>query len=627
MFLGILVFIYDAFFLGRVFFCKICQINFDNRIERYSYEFGFGGIFLSLAFTFLGIFNLLYNTLLFFIYLSPLIISIFLFFISKHSITIASIQAQFKMLSVFIQKNWISLMLVSFVTFPLLPYLFLYPASWDSLAYHLALPKLYLSLHAFKFMPWFSESAYPIGIESLFGFGEVFGDPRIGSFIIFLFIIALAFYLLYGLKRRFPSKVLILAAMIFLFRPIMYSEVSTNPNVDFPLAFYSLLTFITSLKLVENKKISYIALLMILVFFCFFIKYTGIILLICFGMLILMFNNKRDLFSDIKKDFIKVKKDNLKTILLVIFSLITLIPSGYWMVRNSIYTGNPVYPYFKNIFPSYDRQFRSSDVTSTIRNENLYWKGSYANLILRTDDSQDFMVLFDWVSFYVLIFVLLLGLFITNDKTIKYLSIFALTFLIGIIIGVGPLFRYYFPVYPLISIVFSYVLLNFLEKKKIFPILIASFLIVVVIFQFDSTYNNRYNFFTKIPKLQLYDYTKYEYERVVLSRQDNWDGINYINTNLNKKDDKVLVLFDNRLYYYDIPIVYGSPLLYFSNLNGRSVEEEKNFLASQGINYILESNNWGIPKEFDKFRYNQFVKKYCEKVYVGKSTVVYEINK
>lgn len=615
------IYLIAVFGIGELFL-KVFRIKFENEIEKRTFQFGLGNIFYSLIFIYLGIFHLLYYQILMFIYILP---SVFLLLRLKTNNFKNSLIAG---VNTFLNKK-IPLKEIIIVTFliimclPIFPYLFSFPTAWDPLAYHLMLPKLYLQDHALTFYDWFPQTTFPLGIESLFGYGEVFGDPRLSNFIVFTFIVAAVIYLVYGLRYLFPKIVLLLALYLFLYKNIFYSQVSFNPFVDFPLAFYGLLISLTLIRYLGSAKNNFLLLLLFLSLFSVLIKLSGAIVVLSVLLTLLIiwfFNRKKAKFQFSIRNFLNQK--SLIVLLLIIFPII------YWFGRNYIFTNNPVYPFLNNIFKGLNYNEESvrammADIKSlTLTSEVLL------DTTLRTGNYQaGYGILKESLFFLILLIFPLFAIF--NEKeVIRYSSLFGLIFLAFVIYFTGlPSYRYALPLMPLMAILTSFVFFRMLKRMKWYYLPFIILLIFSLLLQFKTTTKTLAFFSLNNLKNGLQSMLSYEGAKKLLTLQDNWYGISYANNTLDKKKDKILSVFDNRLYYFDVPIVYANPSIsgLFTNPKTETIEEIYNKIGKMGITYVFVNNNWGIHPNLRKELYYSFLEKYLEPVFSASGTVLYRV--
>lgn len=611
-----------AVFTVGWFFLKLLKTDFGNKIEEKVYQFAVGNLIYSYAFHYLGMLHLLYGQLLLVLYLLPA------FFI-----VIKILRGDLKLNLVintkkFLKHRWETSEIIIFffllsIFVPLIPHIFAFPTSWDALAYHLMLPKIDLRDHYFAFYEWFPQTVMPLGIESLFGFGEVLKEPRLANFIVFTFVVFLTVYILYGLRYMFTRKVLFIALILFLFRKILFSEVAVTPYVDFPLAFYSLLIATTLVKYLKTHKWRFLLLVFIFSLFSFLIKY-GLGLLLIFSVLVVLSVYTLPHFSTIKKLTLGTKKSHR---LLFIFVLVVFMaPIFYWFLRNFVYTQNPVYPLFNNIIGglNYDETSFKAQM-ATMRNGSLTFD-IFRSFLLRLP--VNYLLLEEVLFSATVIIFSIFGIFY-KGKIIKYIALLGLLLAALIYWVVGfPSYRYALASAPILAIVASYMFFEIFKKSFVwYKLPLLGIFIISFFIQLSSTYRYNYKFFLYNFRASLRSLGSYDGALKNLYLQDNYYSINYINKNLDKKKDKVLMVFDNRLYYIDIPVEYDNPSIngFFTNPRLKNPKEVSDLLKERGFNYIFVNNNWGICDNLREDIYYPFVLNYLEPVASSSGTVVYKL--
>ncbi|KKR64752.1 MAG: Dolichyl-phosphate-mannose-protein mannosyltransferase [Candidatus Woesebacteria bacterium GW2011_GWA1_40_43] len=614
-----LIYISSVLGVGNYIGRRMLKLDFGSEAEKTFYAFALGNVFFSLAFVYLGIFHLLYKELILGLYLAGFIFTIY----SAHRLIKPKL---IKELFLNVIKNpfnlWI-FFLFAFILLPLVPNLFLFPTSWDSLAYHLSLPKLYLQYHYFPVLHWFPELAYPIGIESLFGYPESVGDPRISNLIVFTFLLMTVGYLVYGLQKGFDKRIGLIAALLFLFRPILFTEVAVTPMTEYPMAFYGLIFGISMIKFFKDKETSSFALLIIFGSFIFLIKYSGL-LLIAAVVLTFCFYIKKEKFKFSWQNVLSyfTKKDK-KQLLIKLVLLYSIIPALFWVGRNYIATGNPIHPYLDNVFQN-KRSLNQISIIDSIKKDNLVLPTTINRLLAHQDDGHDFLIISETIFFYLMLLTMALGVIKLKGNT-RYLGFYALTSLLLILFSVGPLTRYYFPVTPISSLVAVGVIFEIIKKRTAWSYLFVTFFLVVVAIQVDSSFYQRGKFYTNFSKVELLSYFSSNKAKKSLVAQDNYKAIEFMNINLDKSKNKVLVLFDNRFYYLNTPFIYGNPEIggIISNPNTKNAFEVYEKLRILGVTHIYENTNWGIHPNIREDIYNNFKKDFLIEIFSSQGTTVY----
>ncbi len=613
------IYLVAVFNVGRIFLEFVNFVS-NNNFEKKIFEFAFGNVFYSLIFIYLGIFHLLYKEILLIFFVLP----IFFFSVNlAKSISKNNLLIKFKKLlkAKFSLVDFFIFALLVLALSPIFPFLFSFPTSWDPLAYHLMLPKLHLENHSLAFYPWFTQSSFPIAIESLFGFGEIFGDPRISNFIVFSFIIAIAVYMVYGIRYLFSQKVLMLALFLLLFRKMLYSQVAMNPFVDYPFVFYGLIISVLFIKFIKLFKQNYLYLILFLGLFCILIKFTGIIFFLSIITSIFLYV----LFSK-RKNFFKIFLSNKKLNLIII---LVLIPIGFLFLRNYIFTHNPVYPYLNDVFKGLNYEKESYEAMIADPKSHNLTPEIIQNFLLKIPEEYQLtkqIILESLFSAVIFIFSFF-GLFYRNP-IIRYSSFFGL--LSGILMTsfVGfPAYRYSAMVLPILAITTSFIFFDLFKKHKWFEIPLIFLLTFSVVIQFFSTVGNLTDLVKNDLGRSLKSIISYSFAVEGLNLQDNWQAINYVNKNLNNKKDKILILFDNRLFYYKIPIVYDDPSItgLFTNPLTKSTEEIAQKMKEMKITYVVVNNNWGFPAKLRQNLYYEFVNNNLVLISSSSGTMVYKI--
>ncbi|MFA4016569.1 MAG: hypothetical protein RUDDFDWM_001679 [Candidatus Fervidibacterota bacterium] len=234
---------------------------------------------------------------------------------------------------------------------------------WDSLSYHLAIPKLYLEAKRIYFVQFTSHASFPFTTEMLYTVGLALSGHSLAKLFHFFFFLGCCVLLLcignsIALKiwrdasdkespNQLPSPVRSAWASAWtLFTiPIAVAEASTA-YVDIALSFYGLLAVLAALRWLENKSFGWLMLCAISCGLCMGIKYSGIIMLFLPVGLFLFHT------AVAKQNFLKGTASILKACLSQFFLplIVAVIVASPWYVKNIITTGNPFFPFFYEVF-------------------------------------------------------------------------------------------------------------------------------------------------------------------------------------------------------------------------------------------------------------------------------------
>lgn len=624
-----LVYLWSVFFVGEISLRRF-NIKLGSGVEKKVYQFALGNLIYSFIFHYLGIFYLFYPSLVLILYIIPLL------FLFKKIIKDGVGETIFGNIRKFFNHRWKTTEILIFgflllILSPLLPHLFAFPSAWDVLAYHLTLPKVFLAEHYFPFYNWLPNTLMPIGIESLFSFGEVVGEPRVSNFIIFSFLIMTVVYILYGLRYLLSLKILFVAFFLFTFRQILFTAVPVAPFVDFPLAFYTLLIAITFVKYVQDPQWKTLLLLLVFSIFTFLVKYAlGFVFI--FAVLVMLsvyfFYNRHQ----VKKMIYGMK--NSKKWLFCFWVSVFLFPVVYWLGRNFYYTHNPIHPFFNpfwNYFftvPGYSRESYEGSIASM--------RGGSLDLFVMLKMAAKFLLgkpvnLPAWEEAFLGIVPLtfsVIGLF-RKERLVRYLSGLGLLSVIPIYWLSGfPSYRYSLAGAVILAVVASTVFFNLFSKSYYWLKLPLVLIFIVSFFvQLSSTSIVGYNSFKENFERVSRGLISYKITVSNAYGQDNLLNIGLVNKSLDKDRDKVLMVFDNRLYYFTVPVEYAvqSADGIFTNPKTRTIDEIYESLKRQKFTHVFINNNWGRYSNLRADLFDPFVEAYLQPVSTASGTTVYKL--
>ena len=223
---------------------------------------------------------------------------------------------------------------------------------WDSLAYHLSAPKLYLEHGGFYYINFSSHTNFPMFQEVLYTTPIFFKIPQTSKIISFLF--GILTFLLVGytlkdffIKDRDKYSTIFGAFMVYSMPIVLW--LMTTAYIDITFAYYGLLALYFALLYNENKHTLTLILCGMSCGFGASCKMLGLQYVFIFSIWILLDN--------------LILKENIKSIIkaLCIFIFISFAICICWYIRSYIWTGNPVYPFFYNIFHGKDWNVELAD--------------------------------------------------------------------------------------------------------------------------------------------------------------------------------------------------------------------------------------------------------------------------
>ncbi|MBI3921028.1 MAG: glycosyltransferase family 39 protein [Armatimonadetes bacterium] len=230
---------------------------------------------------------------------------------------------------------------------------------FDSLSYHLASPKIYLSHHRIHYIPFDHHSNFPFTMEMLYTLGLALHGPvtaKLFHFVAYLLTVACLY--LFG-SRHISRRTGLIAAVVFAITPVVFSE-ATTAYVDVGLALFTVLGFYSVFEWRFGKRSEWWIPASLFGGWMMGTKYLGVVLffsLVGVAAVATKLSGQRD--SSCGKE----GRFPLMPVLRVLV-LAGLIASP-WYIKTCLSTGNPVYPFAYSVF--HGRNWDSAM-------EKSYWK-------------------------------------------------------------------------------------------------------------------------------------------------------------------------------------------------------------------------------------------------------------
>jgi len=216
------------------------------------------------------------------------------------------------------------------------------PVSKDALTHHLAVPKLYLRHGGIYEIPFIPFSYFPMNLDLLYLVSLYLGSDIIPKYIHFAFALVTAFLIFSYLKRRIGRQYGLLGAALFLSTPIIV-KLSITVYVDLGLIFFSTASLLLLLKWVENGfKYRFLALSAICCGLAMGTKYNGMITFFLLTLFVPFIHSRYA--EDNQAGAVRSLRYG------ALFFAIALLIFAPWMIRNYIWTGNPLYPLYDGLF-------------------------------------------------------------------------------------------------------------------------------------------------------------------------------------------------------------------------------------------------------------------------------------
>ena len=482
------------------------------------------------------------------------------------SLSVKKIFSEFQQSSLTLKLLAISAFIISLLF--CLPNLILPVTARDALIHHLAIPKLWIQSAAIYETSWHEWSYYPMLIQLGFSAILQFLPEQFCALYIFLFF-PLFISAVAALVRSISEPAAPLSVIISASLPIIL-KLSSSPLVDLPLAFFCAAglyymfkgaagLFATSFGLALGTKLNAIP-------------------FVLFSSLSFLAINLAPQ-SNIKNRFLQLIK----------ISVIALIIFSPWLIKNYIWTSNPLYPYAQSIFGSSETRIDSGlRGLNPLQQRVLLYNESMLDVVLLPvriffEGQDDNPRYFDGVFSPLLFIGLIYAAFNLKDKKIRLLFLIFFAYLFFSLFSTGARIRYLAPVYPVIIALTS---LAFLRLSAFSKLAAYSGLLTHLLCSVFYVTNNG-----SLEK-------SYQYLVSEISRQSYLEGkiaefplIEYCNQNLPADSKIYLIYTGNQFYLYDRQTfssghTSADHLLYWikSSPDGNSLAEK---LKEQNITHLL----------------------------------------
>jgi len=426
---------------------------------------------------------------------------------------------------------------------------------YDSLVYHLALPELYLQLGTIQSIPFNLYSHFPALGEMIFLFIlSVFPDPES---CLNLMLWGVSFCIGLGLFKWVGDRANRkwgLVAFAFWWTMPAVLLLSVGGYVEILLAFFTFLSVLLFTHYLEQKdRLGFLFLSGLFSGMACSVKYTGGITPLVL-LLVMVFYPRNKIHQRLR--------------CLLIFSSGVIVFFGPWLIKNWWEVGNPVFPFFYNVWggkvgwthstaSSYFQLLTEYNHKSSLLLQIFSLPWAIITGTLKYGGGFDVLGDFGWPLFLALI---PLGFFPRyREKSQNFLLVYVLChFLFWII--TKPVLRFLVGGLPLFIGLATLFLYQFSKKHLLLGRLVLGFIILP--FVFSHLYLTLF-IYRDLQPFQVP--LGYEDRKTFLARRLSYIPVyDFLNAHANR-DSKVLILGDQRTYHLKVPYI-GSNLFAPSQL-------------------------------------------------------------
>jgi hypothetical protein len=214
---------------------------------------------------------------------------------------------------------------------------------WDTLAYHLAVPKLWIEAGQMHYISFIHHSNFPGDIDDLYVWGLNWGGQSGAKAVSWMFGIFGCFALFGFARQRYGTSAGWWAVLAYVGIPLVGWECGTAYIDVGNGLFVGLGILFAAAYISEQHKKAYLWLSAISLGFAAGSKYTGLQTVLAVGLVELVFAALAR-----KREPGQERSGSLAAPILA--GLIAVAVCSPWYVKNVINTGNPVYPFFYSVF-------------------------------------------------------------------------------------------------------------------------------------------------------------------------------------------------------------------------------------------------------------------------------------
>lgn len=222
--------------------------------------------------------------------------------------------------------------------YPLFAHGLMPPLRWDEIAYHLAIPKLYVNAGRIIYIPFIVHSNWPFGTEMLYTLALLLGpDGEVLAHLIQWSLALLTAAGLWSIGQRHGKGTGLLAAAIFLSIPVV-QEIAGSGLIDVGLGAFSWLAFMAWWRWKHEQTWPWLLLTGVLAGGAASLKLTGAAVAMILAAFTIVASGRPWLRERVAAA--------------AVVGLVALAVVSPWYLKSWVYTGDPIWPFGIGIFPT-----------------------------------------------------------------------------------------------------------------------------------------------------------------------------------------------------------------------------------------------------------------------------------
>lgn len=223
------------------------------------------------------------------------------------------------------------LLVVSTITLGSVP-----PVDRDALTHHLFVPKLYLQHGGIYEIPEIPFSYYPMNLDLLYMIPLYFGNDIIPKYIHYLFALLTAWLIFRYLKANIGYLYALVGSLFFLSIPVIV-KLSITVYVDLGVVFFTTAALLFLLQWADDGfRYRHLILAGLCCGLAAGTKYNALVAIVVLTLFVPIIYQRRAVQS---------ARSNTRAFFFgFLFLTATIVSFSPWLLRNYLWTGNPIYP-------------------------------------------------------------------------------------------------------------------------------------------------------------------------------------------------------------------------------------------------------------------------------------------
>ena len=489
----------------------------------------------------------------------------------------------------------------------------------DPLAYHLALPKLYLLKQHISFERSLTGSLYPDNIGMLYLLAIGLRDASLAQVVHWFMGTATVLAIWCFSRGYFNAKAGVWAAAIYAYMPV-FVFFSPLAYIDVGVGLFQFLGFWALVKWLDEGGLRTLVLTAIFMGLAMGAKHTAIFMTVLIAVVIVVYG--------------LYQKKNIRHLIisLALYSAIAIGVASPWYLRAVWEAGNPVWPVANGIF------------------NGLAYKGSYSvskgaeignmvSLITRVQDLLYWSVasLWEWAwnqqlgwqkatgIYYVALLPGILA--IGRLARVRWLVLACLIYYLLAVLYIDGNPRYNFALFALLSVLMGLVAEQLSRQRvRLFGLAFNGIFVATLVGNLALGYALSYKGIN-------YVFSHQKPDQYLLENEGNYQAFRFVNQHLPEKS-VVLLQGIVKGYYCERPYIWDHPyqmLLQYGDY--KTAEELLARMGELGLTHIVRmryippgrTRGVGYPQYFDDPWHENFRKKYLKILHLDEGYAVFEI--